>query len=118
MILLAAFVFRQAWVVPVLGVLVGAGAAFGPAGNPFHRLYAAFVAPRLSKPATFEDPVTVRVQDMLTVALLGVVTLALLISLNPVSWVIALAAAGVAATAATTGVHVGLAVRDLIRRRA
>jgi len=58
------------------------------------------------------------VQDMLTAALLGVATLALLISLNAVSWVIALAAAGVAATAATTGVHLGLRVRDLIRRRA
>jgi thiosulfate/3-mercaptopyruvate sulfurtransferase len=117
-ILLSAFVFSQSWVIPVLGVLVGAGAAFGPAGNPFHRLYAAFIAPRLSKPTTFEDPVTVRVQDMLTVALLGLATLALLISLKPVAWVIALAAAGVAATAATTGVHLGLAVRDLIRRRA
>ena len=117
-ILLSAFVFSQSWVIPVLGVLVGAGAAFGPAGNPFHRLFSAFVAPRLSPASSFEDAATVRVQDVLTVALLGVATLALLISLNPVSWVIALAAAGVAATAATTGVHVGLAVRDLIRRRA
>jgi len=117
-ILLSAFVFSQSWVIPVLGVLVGAGAAFGPAGNPFLRLYAALVAPRLSKPATFEDPVTVRVQDMLTAALLVVATLALLISLNAVSWVIAVAASGAAATAAQRGVHLGLAVRDLIRRRA
>jgi hypothetical protein len=117
-ILLSAFVFSQAWIIPVLGVLVGAGAAFGPAGNPFHRLYSAFVAPRLAKPASFEDAVTVRVQDVLAVALLGTATLALLISLNVVAWVIALAEAGVAATAATTGVHLGLAVRDLIRRRA
>ena len=91
----------------MLGVLVGAGAAFGPAGNPFLRLFAAFVSPRLSTPSTFEDPATVHVQDVLAVALLGAATLALLISLNVVSWVIALAEAGVAATAATTGVHVG-----------
>lgn len=116
-ILLGAFVFRQTWVLPVLGVLVGAGAAFGPGGNPFHRLFSGFVAPRLSKPSAFEDAVTVRVQDVLAVALLGVATLALLLSLNVVSWVIALVEAGVAATAATTGVHVGIAVRDRIRRR-
>jgi hypothetical protein len=117
-ILLAAFVFRQMWVVPVLAVPVGAGAAFGPAGNPLLRLFAGFVAPRISKPATFEDPVTVRVQDVLEVALLGVAILALLISLNVVAWVFALVVAGIAATAATTGVHVGIAVADRIRHRA
>ena len=117
-ILLAAFVFRQTWVVPVLGVLVGAGAVFGPAGNPFHRLFAGIVAPRLSKPSDFEDAVTVRVQDVLAVALLGAATLALVVSLNVLCWIVALVEAGVAATAATTGVHVGIAVRDRIRRRA
>jgi len=116
-VLLGAFVFRQIWIVPVLGVLVGAGAAFGPAGNPFLRLFTAFVEPRLPEPSTFEDPATVHAQDVLAVALLGAATLTLLISLNVVSWVIALAEAGAAATAATTGVHFGVAVRDRIRRR-
>jgi hypothetical protein len=113
-VLLAAFVFRQMWVIPVLAVLVGAGAAFGPIGNPFLRLFAAFVEPRLSRPKTFEDPATLRAQDVLAVALLGVAILALLISLNVVTWVVGLVEAGVAAT----GVHVGVAVRDRIRRRA
>jgi len=115
-IMLSAFVFRQMWIVTVLGVLVGAGAAFGPAGNPFLRLFEAFVAPRLPAPSTLEDPATVHAQDVLAVALLGIATAALLISLNVVSWVIALAEAGAAATAATTGVHVGVAVRDRLRR--
>jgi Domain of unknown function (DUF4395) len=117
-VLLAAFVFGQIWVVPVLAVLVGVGAAFGPAADPFLRLFSAFVAPRIPSPSTFEDPETVRVQDVLAVALLGAATLAVLISLNVVAWIIALVEAGVAATAATTGVHVGVAVRDRIRRRA
>lgn len=117
-VLLSAFVFRQMWVVPVLAVLVGAGAAFGPGGNPFLRLFSAFVSPRLSAPSTFEDPATVRAQDVLGVALLGAAILALLISLNVVAWAVALVESGVAATAATTGVHVGVAVRDRIRRRA
>ena len=116
-VLLSAFVFRQMWIVPVLAVLVGAGAAFGPGGNPFLRLFAAFVSPRLSAPSTFEDPATVHAQDVLAVALLGAATVALLISLNVVSWIIALAEAGAAATAATTGVHMGVAVRDRLRRR-
>jgi hypothetical protein len=115
-ILLAAFVFGQAWVVPVLGVLVAAGAAFGPLGSPFHRVFAAWVAPRLSPPTSYEDAATIRVQDVLAAALLGTATLALLISLNVVVWIIALAEAGVAAVAATTGVHLGIVVRDRIRR--
>jgi hypothetical protein len=114
-ILLAAFVFRQTWVVPVLGVLVGAGAAFGPAGSPFHRVFAAWVSPRLSPPTSYEDAATIRVQDVLAVALLGTATLALLIALNAVVWIIALVEAGIAAVAATTGFHLGVVVRDRIR---
>jgi len=116
-VLLAAFVFRQLWVVPVMAVLVGAGAAFGPGGNPFLRLFAGFVSPRISKPTTFEQPATVRTQDVLAVGLLGVATVTVLISLNVVAWIIALAEAGIAVIAATTGVHVGVVVRDRIRHR-
>ena len=116
-ILLAAFVFGQTWVVPVLGVLVGAGAVFGPPGSPFHRLFEAWVSPRLSPPTTYEDAATIRVQDVLAVALLGAATLALLIALNVVVWIIALVEAGIAAVAATTGVHLGVVVRDRMRRQ-
>ena len=116
-VLLAAFVFRQIWIVPVLAVLVGAGAALGPGGNPFLRLFAGFVSPRISKPTAFEDPATVRAQDVLGVALLGVAMVAVLISLNVVAWIIALAEAGIAVIAATTGVHAGVVVRDRIRHR-
>ena len=42
-------------------------------------------------------------------------TVAMLISLNGVAWVIALVEAGVAAIAATTGVHVSVMVRDRLR---
>ncbi len=116
-VLLAAFVFRQIWIVPVLAVLVGAGAAFGPGGNPFLRLFEGFISPRISKPTTFEQPATVRSQDILAVALLGLASVAVLISLNVVAWIVALAEAGIAVIAATTGVHVGVVVRDRIRHR-
>ena len=49
-IMLGAFVFRAAWVIPVLAVVVGVGAVAGPAGNLLHRLFAAFATPRLSAP--------------------------------------------------------------------
>lgn len=116
-ILLAAFVFRQTWVVPVLAVLVGAGAAFGPPGSPFHRVFAAYVLPRLPASTGREDAATIQIQDVLATALLGAATLALLVTLNVLAWIIALAEAGVAAVAATTGVHLGVVVRDRIRHR-
>ena len=117
MILLAAFVFRQIWVVPVVGVLVGAGAAFGPPGSPFHRVFTAYVLPRLSAASSYEEAATIRAQDVLATALLGAATLALLIGLNVLAWIIALFEAGVAAVAATTGSHLGVVVRDHIRHR-
>ena len=116
-IVLAAFVFRQIWILPVLGVLVGAGAAFGPQGNPLHRLFAAWVAPRLPAARSHEEASALRVQDAFATALLALATLAMVIGLNAVAWIIALVEAGVAAVAATTGVHLGVMVRDRIRRR-
>ena len=114
---LSAFVFRQPWVIPVLAVFVGAGALLGPAGNPIYRIFAGLVAPRLSPSVSLEPAATLRAQDALAVALLGVATLCLLIGLGGLAWIITLAEAGVAAVAATTGVHLGLAVRDRLRRK-
>lgn len=115
-IVLGAFVFRRIWILPVLGVLVGAGAAFGPAGNPFHRLFAAYVSPRLTPATSHVDAATIRLQDVLAVSLLAAATVFMLISLNVVAWVVALIEAGVAAIAATTGVHVSVMLRDQLRR--
>jgi Domain of unknown function (DUF4395) len=114
---LGAFVFRASWVIPVLAVVLGVGAATGPSGNPFHRLFAALVAPRLSAARATVPASTVTVQDALGVALLGLATLLLLVGLNGIAWFVALAEAGVAAVAATTRVHLGVTVRDRLRRR-
>jgi hypothetical protein len=114
---LSAFVFRQPWVIPVLGVFVGAGALVGPAGNPIYRIFDGLVGPRLSPAADVEPAATLRAQDVLGVALLGVATLCLLIGLGGIAWIVTLAEAGVAAVAATTGVHLGVEVRDRLRRK-
>jgi hypothetical protein len=114
---LGAFVFRAVWVIPVLAVMLGVGAAIGPAGNPFIRLFAGLIAPRLGPAETTVPAATIRAQDGLAVALLGVATLFLVIGLGGIAWIVALAEAGVAAVAATTGVHLGVTLLDRLTRR-
>ena len=114
---LSAFVFHQAWVIPVVGVFVGAGALMGPAGNPIFRIFDGLVAPRLSPAANVEAVSTLRAQDVLGVAVLGLATVCLLIDLGGVAWIVALVEAGIAAVAATTGVHLGVLARDQLRRK-
>jgi hypothetical protein len=116
-VMLGAFVFRAAWVIPVLAVVVGVGAVAGPAGNLLHRLFAAFATPRLSAPQAVVPAPTVQAQDLLAAALLVFATLCLLITLGGIAWIVALAEAGVAAVAATTRVHLGVVLRDRLKRR-
>ena len=114
---LSAFVFHQPWVIPVLGVFVGAGALIGPAGNPIYRIFDGLVAPRLSPVANVEPASTLRAQDVLGVAVLGLATACILIDLGGIAWIVALGEAGIAAVAATTGVHLGVIARDQLRRK-
>jgi hypothetical protein len=114
---LAGFVFRQPWVIPVVAVLVGVGALFGPAGNPIYRMFAGLVAPRLSPPVNREPAATLQAQDVLAVGLLGAATVCLVVGLGGLAWIVTLVEAGVAAVAATTGAHVGVALRDRFLRR-
>jgi hypothetical protein len=114
---LSAFVFHQPWVIPVLGVFVGAGALIGPAGNPIYRLFDGLVAPRLRPVESVEPASTLRAQDVLGIAVLGLATVCILIGLGGLAWFVALVEAGVAAVAATTGVHLGVLARDRLRRK-
>ena len=85
-ITLGAFVFHRPWAIPVLAVLLGAGAVVGPRANPFHRFFDAVLAPRLSPRTDVVPASTVQVQDALAVTLLGVATLCLLIGLGGIGW--------------------------------
>jgi len=114
---LSAFVFRAPWVIPVLAVFLAAGALLGPAGNPFHRVFQGVVAPRASKPRLLVPASTIQAQDALAAALLAVATFFLLVGVGAIAWIVTLAEGGVAAVAATTGIHVGIVARDRIRRR-
>jgi hypothetical protein len=115
-VMLGAFVFRAVWAIPVLAVVVGLG-AIGPAGNPLHRLFTAVVAPRLPPVPATVPAATVRAQDLLAAGLLAFATLCLVITLGGIAWIVALAEAGVAAVAATTRVHLGVTLRDRLKRR-
>lgn len=114
---LSAFVFRQPWVIPVFVVIVGAGALIGPAGNPIYRIFEGLVARRLSPAVSCEPAATLRAQDVLAVALLGAATVCILVGLGGLGWLVTLVEAGVATVAATTGAHLGVAVRDRFLRR-
>jgi hypothetical protein len=113
---LGAFVFRQDLLIPVLALLTGAGALFGPPGNPLHRVFTMALGPRL-KPAPASVPAdTVRVQDILAFGLLGVATVTWLIGLGGFAWILTVVEGLAAAVAATTGVHLGATIRDRLSR--
>jgi hypothetical protein len=114
--LLAAFVFREPLVVPVVGVVVTLGAVFGPRANALHVALATVVTPRLPAPEDWVDATTVRLQDALLAGLSGVASLAFLARVDGLGWVGTLLAAGVALLAATTGFHVATALRERLRR--
>jgi hypothetical protein len=116
-IALAAFVFHQPLVIPVLAVVLGIGAWFGPRGNGLHRAFDAVIAPRLSTPVSVVPATTVQAQDVLGVALLGLATLCILIGLGGLGSIFTLAEAGAAVVAATTGMHLGQVALDRIRRK-
>ena len=115
--LLAAFVFGIPWLVPGLSLLLAVGALAGPRANGLHRALERWVTPRLPAPSgtapddTVSVP-TVRAQDALAAAILAVASLAFLLGIALVGWVLALAEAVIAIIAATTRIHVG----DRLRR--
>ncbi len=114
--LLGAFVFRIAWLVPALALLLTIAALAGPQANALHRVYERWIAPRLPRASdTNAEPgiaaVTVRAQDALAAALLVVATLAFVFGIGAVGWLLAIAEAVIAILAATTGIHAAERIR-------
>jgi hypothetical protein len=114
--LLAAFVFREPLAVPLIGLLVAIGGAFGPGANVLHVAMATVVTPRLPAAEEWIDATTVRFQDLLLAALLALASLAFFLDVDAAGWAAALLAAGIALLAATTGLHVSSAVRERLHR--
>ncbi|MCU1465373.1 MAG: hypothetical protein JWM72_1301 [Actinomycetia bacterium] len=113
--LLAAFVFRIPWIVPVLALLLAVAALAGPKADAIHIVFERWIAPRLPAPrgasldTTAEEKVpfpTVRAQDGLAAGLLLVASFAFPIGIALVGWILVLIVAVAAIVAATTRIHV------------
>jgi hypothetical protein len=112
-VLLTAFVFRLTLVVPALALLLVPAAIAGPERHPLGWLFERLVAPRLPAPTgTAIDRRTVQAQDMLAVGLLAIASLAFLVDVGAIGWLIVVLEAVIAIVAATTMVHAG----DQLRR--
>lgn len=105
--LLVAFLFDSRLVVPVVALVLLAGAAFGPRFGPFLRLYADFIRPRLAPPTELEDPRPPRFAAALGTGFLAAATLAFALGAVGVGWALALVVATLAGLAAATGLCIG-----------
>jgi hypothetical protein len=117
-VLLAAFVFRLTWLVPVVALFLAVGALAGPEGNVLHKGFERWILPRLPGrwghgTVTYVPVVTVQAQDMLGAVILAAASLAFLVGIGPIGWVLVLAEAVIAILAATARVHAA----DWVRRR-
>jgi hypothetical protein len=115
--LVVGFVFGQVWVLPVWGVILLLGAAFGARYGLFLRLYADVIRPRLGPPTTLEDPRPPRFAAAVGTVFLAFATLALVTDHSGVAWALALIVAALAALAAVTGICVGCEIYVSIKRR-
>jgi len=115
-LILGGFVFRQPLIVPLVLLPEALGALGGPARHPLYVLARRFVVPRLPLGDETQDAATIRAQCAVAVALLGVASLAFVVSVDALGWAAALLEAGVAMIAATTRVHAGAALVARLRR--
>lgn len=105
--LLAGFLFDWRPVVPLFGLVLLLGAAFGPRYGPFLRLYAELVKPRLRPPSALEDPRPPRFAAAVGVLFLAAACLAFAAGAPGLAWALALIVAVLAGLAATTGLCIG-----------
>jgi disulfide bond formation protein DsbB len=106
--LLAAFVFRMPWLLPVVAVVALAGALGGAERNLLYLGYDRLVAPRLRTPAPTPalSAVMVRRQDALAAGLVSVASVLYVFGAHTIGWAVAILEAVIAVVAATTRIHV------------
>jgi Domain of unknown function (DUF4395) len=117
LLLLAGFVVDAPLVVPVVGVVLLAGAALGPRWGPFLRLYSGVIQPRLGPPAELEDPRPPRFAAAVGAGFLSASTIAFVAGNATAGWALALVVAVLAGLAAATGICVGCEVWLFVARR-
>lgn len=116
-VLLAGFVFRSDWVIPVLAVLLLAAAA-SPRLDAFAIAFEAVVASRLSEAQLRDDASAVRFDALATGIVLGLATGVLALGLSGVAWLLALLVAAVDALGAVAGISLaGVLYERVVARR-
>jgi Domain of unknown function (DUF4395) len=115
-LLLAAFVFRIPLLVPVVGAVLLVGAALGPRLNPLYVVFVRLVAGRLGPPDEVLAAQTIRRQDTLLAGLCALASLFFLLGVQPLGWLVVVAAGVVAVVAATTRIHLGDQLQRLTTR--
>lgn len=108
--LLAGFVLDQRVVIPLWGVVLLLGAAFGPRYGPFLRLFSDVIRPRLTPPTELEDPRPPRFAAAVGTVFLAAATAALAAGAPGLAWALALIVATLAGLAAISGICVGCEV--------
>jgi hypothetical protein len=115
---LVAFVANLPLLVPVLGLLLAAGALLGPSANPLSIAWRKAVVPglKLAPPARLKDAAPVRFAQLVGFLFLAGASVAFLLSLAFVAWALTLIVAALALLAAITDICVGCEVYNLGRR--
>jgi hypothetical protein len=113
--LLAGFVFRLAWMVPVVTVLV-AGTVAGPRTNVFTRAYDYLFFGPASADRPNEPAAVTRLTRWVEFGGLALATVTVLLGVDGLAWLLALVVAAITGVAATTMINVVALVRDRARR--
>lgn len=115
-VLLAGYVFRTDWVIPLTAAALGIGIV-RPSANVLAHVWDTLVAGRLDPPRTLASPDEVRFATLFVVALLAIATALLAVGLGGLAWLLAVVLAGSEAVGAVAAIPVGRALYELLRRR-
>ena len=115
-LLLGAFVFRIPELVYLVTIAVGVGALLGTRANVLHAAYRAAVGSRLKSARAAVSVADVRALDLLATAILVIASLAFVVGIDLIGWVLVLGEAGLAVVEATTGFNAATALVEQLRR--
>jgi hypothetical protein len=115
-LLLGAFVFRIPELVYVVTIAVGVGALLGTRAHLLHAAYRAAVGARLKSARAAVPVADVRALDLLATGILVIASLAFVVGIDLIGWVLVLVEAGLAVVEATTGFNAATALVEQLRR--
>jgi hypothetical protein len=115
-VLLAGFVFRTDWVVPVTAAVLGVGVVDARA-NLLVRLWDALVRARLGPPEASTDAAEARFTTLFAVAVLAAATALLAVGLGGLAWLLAVLLAAAEAVGAVAAIPLAHLLYERLTRR-